>query len=478
MKLFNNISKLSVVAISASLLAGSLLTSCDDYLGIKPKKQEIPETLDDYVAFFNEGYMTYTPHYYCNLNELELIGEYYNAYIKWYGEKDLAYIHYFSTDVDRVEASSTNLEFQYSMRGIAVANQIIDGVSNASDCTEADRQSAIASAKILRAMQLFSGLNIFADAYDPATASTKYGIPFYTSSEATAVYSQPTLQETYDFMIKDVEDAVACPSLPDMGATILIPGKGAGYAFLSRLKLYARDYEGALDAANKALAIKDVIYDWVQHYNDNYEEYIANFKTAKMIPSVMEHNFCENYYFAYGGMYYSTTRMILPSTCSRWFEDGDCYQMTNWIYWPYNGEHVYYPVTKGYFNEGGLRTIEPYYIKAECLARLGRTSEACDVLNTVRKKYILPEVYKPVNISSADELLPVILKAKHSAFLCSTNAFTDLKRLNCEGKYILPVIKVGLDGKEMTLEPNHRLWTVPFAQDVMKDENIIQNVAY
>lgn len=460
-----------------AFIAGSALTSCDDYLGIKPKKQEIPETLADYVAFFNEEYMIYTPHYYNYTTAHELLGEYYNAYIQWYGATSLDYIVYFWTDYDRFEATTNNMIYSYSARGVAVANQIIDGASRATECTEEQRQSAIASARILRVLQLFHQANYFADAYDPGTASTKMSVPLLTSSEADATYTQPTIKELYEFMINEVQNAVDCKSLPDMGATIYTPGKGAGYALLARLKLYVRDWAGAIDAADKALAIKNELFDWVKHYENNYEDYLKNFSTAKLIPSPMEHNFCENYYFGFGTSAYRGTRTYLPEPAGQWFETGDCYMSTNWKHDFYNGEYVYRGITTGFFNEGGLRTLEPYYIKAECLARLGMLSESLDVYNQIRKKFIHPDQYRDITTDNADDLIYMICKSKHSAFLLSTIGFTDIKRLNCEGKYILPIKKI-IDGKERILDPDHRLWTFPFAQDVMKDESIKQNVAY
>ncbi len=476
MKIFKNISKLSVIAMIV-FMAGSVLTSCEDYLGIKPKKQEIPETLADYVAFFNEDYMIYTPHYYNYATAHELLGESYNAYIAWYGETSLNYIVYFWTDYDRYESSTTNLVYGYSARGVAVANQIIDGASRATECTEDERQSAIASGRILRVMQLFSQANYFADAYDPATAATKLAVPLLTSSEADATYTQPTIQGLYDFMIKEVEEAVACKSLPDMGATIYIPGKGAGYALLSRLKLYVRDWEGALEAANKALAINGELFDWVKHYNDNYDAYLKDFKTNKMIPSPMEHDFCENYYFGFGHLAYRGGRKILPEIAGRWFEEGDCYKQTNWQLAPYGSENVYRPATTGFFNEGGIRTLEVYYVKAEALARLDQLADARNVYNTIRKKTIHPDYYADVTTDDKDELIYQICKSRHASFLLSTIGFTDIKRLNAEGKYILPVKKI-INGEEVTLAPDHRLWTFPFAQDVMADESIQQNVEY
>lgn len=469
-----------IFSIAAALLLGIATTSCDDYLNIKPKKQAIPETLDDYTAFFNEEYILYTPHIYSSWNADFLLGEYYYSYINYYSSTDLDYILYYWTDGDRYSNNSSMNVFSRSYRGIAVANQIIEGAASATDCTESERQSAIASARILRVLQYFHVSQYFADAYDPATADVKLAVPVILSSDVNATYTQPTLKEFYQFMLDELQLAIDSQALPDYGATMLVPGRGAAYAAMARVRLQMRDYEGALEYANKALSINSELFDWVEHYKANYEDFFAHWSYSKMLPSVMEHDFVENYYFGHGLNSHSTVNKSLPLAAGELFEEGDCFFKCNWILEPWYGGAYYCAASSGFFNLGGLRTVEQYYIKAECLARLGHVDQACEVLNTVRRKLIDPDVYQDFITTSTDEAIIKIRDSKHSTLMGSTMGLADAKRFNCEGKYIFRPKKI-INGEIRYLEPDDRLWTFPFAKDVMGNlskGNITQNAEY
>ena len=456
----------------------AMLTSCEDYLNIKPKKQEIPSTLEDYISFFNEEYMLYTAHIYPNDDAAALLGEYRYAYINYYSETDLLYILYYWTDGDRAAQTTNNMDFDYSYRGIAVANQIIDGATKAEGCSEAARQSAIASARILRVMKLFFVSQYFADAYNPATADEKLSVPVITSSEANAPYTQPTLREFYKFMVDELEAAVACESLPDYGATILTPGKGAGYAMLARVYLQMWDYENALKAAQNALAVNSALFDWTKYYADNYDAYFKEWSNTKMLPSALEYGCCENYYYGHGTMSYASNIYHLPVPAGELFEEGDCFFKCNWMLEPWYGGTYYTSASNGFYNFGGLRTVEQYYIVAECQARLGDVSAACRTLNQVREKLIDPAVYEEFITTSADEAIVKIRDSKHSTLMHTIMPMAEAKRFNTEGKYPVRPKKI-INDEVRYLEPDDRLWTIPFALDVMENQgngSVKQNV--
>ena len=470
--------KENIFKILAFIIVGIMACSCEDYLNIKPKKQEIPSTLEDYISFFNEEGILYTAHIYPNMTLGMLMGEYYYAYINYYSETDVDYIVYYWTDGDRYAHQPSSQDFQYCYRGIAVANQIIDGARKAENCSESERQSTIASARILRVMKLYHACQTFADAYNPSTASQKLSVPLILSSEADAGYTQPTLQELYEFMVNELKEAVACESLPDYGATILTPGKGAGYAMLARVYLQMWDYTNAMEAAERALNINNSLFDWTEHYESNYNDYFANWAYTKMLPSVMEHNFIENYYYGHGTSYYATWIQHIPVTAGELFEDGDCFFKCNWILEPWYGGTYYHATSSGFYNFGGLRSVEQYYIKAECQARLGNIESACRTLNVIREKLIDPEVYFPFLTSSKDEAIIKIRDSKHTTLIGTIVPFADAKRFNSEGLYPVRPKKI-IKNEEVYLEPNDRLWIFPFAMDLIENPGngyVTQNV--
>lgn len=443
------------------------LTSCEDYLNIKPKKNEIPSTLDQYIAIFNYEAQTTGGHAYMTLDAAYLFGENYSAWIDYYSPTDPTVILYKWTDGDRYEGSPSNQTIDRAYRGIAVANQIINGVPDATGCTEAERREVIGGARVLRTLHLFHANSYFAHAYDPATAETELSIPYQTECGLDVYYSQPTQKEMFDFIISELQDVIDDPDVPVMGQTILMPGKAAAYAMMARVQLHVSNYQAALDAAEKALSCNSDLFDWVSFYNNNYEEYYKEWSAAKKIDSPMDREFCENYYYGTGNTgypgRYSYNAMNLEA--ADLFEEGDCFFKSSYIVEPYSQGYLT-PTWYGFYNLGGLRTTEQYLIKAECQARLGDVAGSCATLNTVRKKYFDAETYKDFETSSADEAIIKVRDFKHTALIHSTMPLDDAKRLNREGKYVWSPKKV-VDGEMRTLAPDDRLWTWPIPQSVL-----------
>ena len=61
--------------------------------------------------------------------------------------------------------------------------------------------------------------NYYADTYVSATAGTKLSVPLITSADINAPHKQVTIQEIYDFMIKDVKEAIE-QGLPEQSRTV------------------------------------------------------------------------------------------------------------------------------------------------------------------------------------------------------------------------------------------------------------------
>ena len=135
-------------------------------------------------------------------------------------------------------------------------------------------------------------------------------------------------------------------------------------------------------------------------------------------------------------------------------------------------------MTNGNINEGGMRTVEQYLIKAECLARKGQLSEAMDVLNHVRQTYILPEKYQPLAAVNAAEAILYIRQAKNNQLIFSIVPFGDARRYNAEATYARTLTKE-VDGKQVSLTPASHLWTFPFPQGALDNPgngSFVQNV--
>ncbi len=450
-----------------------VLSSCDNYLNIEPKGKRIPKSLADYEAFLRYEYgmhrMPVTQTTYL-LNDQYLTNSYasyypmYKANYNWEEETDRAYWN-----------SSDEGTYYVAYGAINTCNLILEEVPGATDGSDKEKAEVMAYAKVQRAMNYFNLANYYANTYEASSAATKLSVPLMTSSLQDAAYHQATIQEIYDFIIKDLTEAVA--DLPDMGATILHPGKGAAYAMLARTYLQMMDYDKALEFADKALAINGELVDWVTFYQEHKSQ-IDQEGAYPSLPTPLGFDSKDCYNFKYGESSYASTINRIPVARAAGFEDGDAYFLSNWKLRTQGSETYYQGLTNGTINLGGMRTVEQYLVKAECLARKGQLQEAMDVLNHVRQSYILPEKYQPLAATTEAEAIQNIRQAKDNQLIFTIVPFGDARRYNAEGTYARTLTKE-VDGKQVSLTPTSHLWTFPFPQGALDNPgngSFVQNV--
>lgn len=441
------------------VLAGVLaLSSCNDYLNEKPKGKNIPETLADYAQLLN---YENGAHRYDVTQAENLLGDRYVSAYYLTGSNPLYQANYnWDTSIDRAEWNKSDETTYYQgYANIAVANLVMENAMTATDATDAECHTVYAEAQALRAMAYYQLANFYADTYNPATAQTTRCVPIITSSAVNAPYEQGSVQQVYDLIIADVEAAL--PYLPDMGQNILLPGKGACYAFLARVYLTMMNYDQASAYADRALAVNRKLYDWTAFYEAN--------KTAIETPDVwtratspMGFDYCENYDFKHGDISRAEGITGVPQWRSQTVEDGDAKFYANWKLRDYGGGTVYYyGMTTGYFNMGGCRTAEQYLIKAECEARKGNLTAAMDWLNQLRRTRILPDKYQPVVATTANEAMAAICRTKFNELIGSIVPFADIRRLNAEGKFPYTLTRTR-NGKTESLAGDSYLWTMVF----------------
>jgi tetratricopeptide (TPR) repeat protein len=367
---------------------------------------------------------------------------------------------YWDETADRVELNSEYEDVYYiGYQAISTFNLIIEHVPNSIEATEAEKNMVWAQAKVLRAMTYFNLANYYADTYDAGTASTKLSVPLITSADINAPYQQVSIQEIYDFMLQDMEEAL--PYIPKVSATPLHPNLGTAYAFYARLYLQMGNYSEALAYANKALSENDALYDWTAYYSQ-YQSQIEDPASYTTTESPMDHNYIENYDFRHGSnSSFGTLESKVPVERATLFESGDARFLSSWKIITVGNETYYQSTLNGYFNLGGITTVELYLIKAECLARNGDVDGAMDLVNDVRKTRILGDYYQDLSAANKTEAIHQIITTKRNELILTLIPFCDIRRLNNEGIYSITLSKV-YNGNTISLSPDSHMWTMPF----------------
>ena len=465
--------KINKLLLGSCLVLLACLCSCDDYLSNLPKGQRIPTTLNDFSVMLADEYTN------CRedvTQALVLLNDRYvsDGYLSYY---ELWNANYFwDENADRIAMNKSDETTYYNgYAGISTANLIIENAPTATEATDAERGQVIAQAKILRAMKYFTLVNYYAKTYNAATAATDGGVPLITSAEVGATYTQPSVQEIYDFIVQDISEAL--PALPERALNVLYADKATAYALAARVYLQMGNYQEALASAGEALKRNDRLFDWVAFYNDN-AAVLSVPDVYQSITSPMGFDYEENYIFCHGNNSYSGNDLQMREDRGNRFEQGDAHFMSRWKIRTMAGATYYNPNMGGYFNRGGLTTTEVYLIQAECLARTGNVAGAMDVLNKVRQKRILPEYYQPLAASSADEAIDMIIKVKSDALVQTIIPFCDARRLNLESAHARTLTKVE-NGQQYTLSPSSHMWVMPFPMGAVKNSGngtVTQNV--
>ncbi|MBF4491205.1 RagB/SusD family nutrient uptake outer membrane protein [Flavobacterium sp. MR2016-29] len=447
--------------ITLSLL---LLTvaSCEDYTDITPKGALVIETATQFhemVSLPNRGYPINNFQYLSDdqwMKEANVIGKTPNIDI----------INFtFDESTDRVSLLTGSSFYNQAYTYINRWNTIISLVDE-SKGEESTKQLAKAEAKIYRAYDHFLLVNTYAKAYDPQTAATDGGICIMDKFDLEAKPSKSTVAQVYDFIQKDIEDAL--PYLQEKPLDIYHPSLAFAYAFKAKVHLFKREIASAKEAAEKSLTYNSQIFDMVA-YNKQGGPNVVAVPAANNI-EVLSYQYMTGYNemnFAYQYIISPELRTLFGTNDARFnlffntTSTTNLDQGSNTAYWA----TVY---TKFFYSTVGMKTTEVYLMLAECYAREDKYSDAVDVLNKLRAKRILSGTVNLTVPTTRKETMELVINERRKELLLGFNRFFDLKRLNNEADYaktvtrVFPIVNKTVPQKTYTLLPNSRLYIIPF----------------
>jgi hypothetical protein len=376
---------------------------------------------------------------------------------------------------DREELTVSDERFTafYGIIG-QVANPVLLRVDDA----EGDERIAKrlkAEAYVLRAYFHYLAVNFFAKAYNPATAATDGGVPYVKETDLLSELNKKyTVQEVYDFILADLEAALALNSLPDEPINQMLVGKAFAYAVKAKALMSMHRFEDALVAAEASLAVKSSIDDHRLQENNIVPMDGNGFVRPELQSSE--------------DLFYATSVYLLlmapTSELKASFETGNIFYsfVSNSVYTMLGYGSRYYGVDcdlmlmqKAFYNASGLTTVDMHLTKAECLIRDGNFTRAVDILNNIRENRIVSSMYAPATATNATEAFALLKRISRTEGWFGCRNYINMKRWNTEDAY-KETFRKTLLGVEYELAPDSPLWVFPFPQNATGvNSNLTQN---
>lgn len=393
--------------------------------------------------------------------ESNIIG---NEFISWDGINMT-----FNEAANRKELSDNNLYencYTYILR-----SNIVISLVDASLGDKDVKELAKAEAKIMRAWDHFILINTFAKAYNPETAATDGGVAIIDKYDLEATPTKSTVAQVYDFIIKDIEEAL--PYLQEEPVNVYHPSKAFGYALAARVYLFHRDWKKAKEAAEESLKLNNTLIDYIDLGAKGGPTKVTTYAKGGN-PEVLNYAYMggptEVLAFCYGMLSPEMVQLFGQNDerLNQFFKTSD-----NSIYYFDEGSGAALwntSITYSKFQpmSVGMRTAEVYLILAEAKARLKDIPGAVQTLNQLREKRIKRAEAVLPEPATERAMVQAVIDERRKELISGFSRFWDLKRYNTEADYAktitrtFPLVSTDVEKKTYTLKPDSRLYIIPF----------------
>ena len=338
-------------------------------------------------------------------------------------------------------------------RVINGANEIIGGVPGVVDngFTEEERIIIIAEAKCLRALGYLDLLVHFGEHWD---LSSIYGLPLVTQSTNSDyanvnILARSSVQETYDFILNDLESAESGLSDSDNRAAVT---KAFAHSLLAKTHLHMKDYTSAIDYST--LVIDNLNFSLNPSFLDIFQSELTSESVFELVSSSLD--------ISNLALWTINRDEVLPEeTLIASFTDGDQRRslIGNVEGKPYErllkAEDFSTHANPAYI----MRIAELYFFRAEAKHFSGDADGAIDDLNTVRTRAGL-EPY-----TDSNNFLEKYINENMWEFFG-------------EGKRLYTLTRIDKAGEVLGLEDFRRIYPIPAREFTIEGNQLIQNPGY
>lgn len=313
-----------------------------------------------------------------------------------------------------------------------------------------------------RGRSFYELAQVFAPAYNAATAATDLGIPLRLESDFNVPSTRASVDQTYRQIIRDLEEAVLL--LPTAARYPTRGSKPAAFALLARTYLVMENYEKAGVYADSALRLYHTLIDY-NTLDTASAAPVAIFNAETLFYSIL----------SFKDAFYPGRTLIEPALYALYEED----DLRKKIFFTKNnttGDIAFKGCYTGdaFTLFSGIACDEVYLIRAECFARLNNISAGLADLNTLLRSRYKTGAFTDRTAATATELLELVLQERKKELLLRGLRWSDLKRLNKDDRFKVSFSRI-VNGKTYTLEPGSYKYTFPIPDDVIAISGMPQN---
>lgn len=357
-------------------------------------------------------------------------------------------------------------DWSKAYKAVFYSNTILEELEKltvSNDIQQQKKMEIKGAALLFRAFHFFNIALLYSKQYDPASGASDLGIPLRLTADFNEVSSRATIQQTYDQIVKDLQDAVSL--LPNTAGYKTRPSKTVAFGMLSRVFLQLGNYEKALENANNALKM----YDQLINYND------LDPSLQNPFPRFSENKEIIFYTFTTGCLNLYDWMAKVDSTLFDSYSNNDLRKALFFKDLGTGGmafEGFYSGDNLNLFS--GIATDEIYLIKAECLAWQGNIQEAMATLNKLLKTRWKEGTFSDFTANNTEEALKIILNARRQELLNRGIRWQDIKRLNKDSRFTINLKRI-IGNSEFGLLPNDLRYAALIPLSVIIRAGIQQN---
>lgn len=427
----------------------SVCLSCHKYLDIKPDKSTSTiESLADLQLLMNYNvYAEGGALAVASTDEYYITNDFFST-----RSKDDRNAYLWDANTDYI------LDWRSAYFLIGIYNTVLKELERVKNEGAGTKDNIKGQALMQRAFWFYQLAQIYAPPFSEENMNAP-SIALRLTPDVEAPSVRATVRQTYKQIIDDLN--LALEILPEKSSATNQPNKVSTLGMLSRVYLSMRDYINAEKCATEYLKYLSTLIDY------NTLSITAN-------PSISMNNIETPYYVRISGALTGRNSIIDPLLYKSYGDD----DLRKKIFFVNNGNDTYrykanYNGSSGHIPFCGITTSEMYLVRAECRARAGRATDALSDLNILLKHRWDKTKFTPYSGLNATEALELILIERKKELVWRGTRWTDLRRLNIEGRAIN--LKRIVNGKTYELPANDKRWTWLIPNEVITANNWVQN---